>query len=705
MQNNNDSFKPLIAIGLAAILTLAGCGGGGGGGSGASTGGGTGGAVTSISGTAATGAPIAGQVVVIDSTGKTFSATTTALGAYVVNVAGGTPPFILTVVGTSGGKTVSLSSIATAAGQTVNITPLTDLIVSTASGQPGGAALVNLCTPTVQAGCTAALTAATSGTNPKLSAAVTAVTNMIAPLNTAGTNPLNGTFTANGVAGTMDALLDQILVTPASAQGAMATVTLIAVPTQQLGTVTLPASPGGASTPTTVTPSAANLTAANAATTTLADINVCMATLAALYPANMTTPPTSAQLSPFFDSTFSLAGPAVAANTAKIISALTTLGSAGGAAVPGFTLMANGFAPYDFTPQATTSLLTTTPPVTSTTAWVNVSDGHNTGGLAIWKMVKGAAYTGCPSGWRVAGPQSIGMYTHSRIMNDTSLGITGRYLSFQTNAANAAAEGVVYAAAIFPTLPPTNIVVTGAGLSVYSGNPSAPVGSSTPVTLITAPPPVSPAVPEVFLGFAGQIGVTGSYYGNAEALESCQDLGAANFAPTGTPCFDETAITPDTIFTVTVTGTQTYSFPHIVGAVPLSLAFATANVTNLFPQNIVATPSSVAALNTAVAGYSTGAHLDSIISLTYTMPTAYGTYGDNCGITLFDSVTTSAISLSAEMSATGQQTSCTFVTSGLNSGSLQKPANPFSAGVGSFGRIRVGATALGNQIGTVQGYN
>ena len=67
---------------------------------------------------------------------------------------------MLSITGTAGGKQVTLNSIATAAGQTVNITPLTDLIVSTASGQPGGANLAALCAPVanvVPEGCSSAL--------------------------------------------------------------------------------------------------------------------------------------------------------------------------------------------------------------------------------------------------------------------------------------------------------------------------------------------------------------------------------------------------------------------------------------------------------------------------------------------------------------------------------------------------------------------
>jgi streptogramin lyase len=149
---------------------------------------------------------------------------------------------MLTVTGTAGGVSTTLNSIATAIGQTVNITPLTDLIVSIAAGQPsGGGSGCTSIDPVVNASCRAAMTAANTGTN--LSAAVTAVTNMIASLNTTNVNPLNGAFVANGTG--IDAVLHAIFVAPATSQGATATVTLIGAPTQQLGSVTMPAQPGG----------------------------------------------------------------------------------------------------------------------------------------------------------------------------------------------------------------------------------------------------------------------------------------------------------------------------------------------------------------------------------------------------------------------------------------------------------------------------
>lgn len=72
---------------------------------------------TTVSGTAAIGAPIAGSVFAIDINGKVSpAATTSALGAFTLNVAGMTAPFILTITGTAGGQLVTLNSIANRGG-------------------------------------------------------------------------------------------------------------------------------------------------------------------------------------------------------------------------------------------------------------------------------------------------------------------------------------------------------------------------------------------------------------------------------------------------------------------------------------------------------------------------------------------------------------------------------------------------------------
>lgn len=709
MNSMNKVGKWLI-IGSIVGTLIAACGGGGSS-TPAASGNNTGGTSTSVSGVAASGAPIVGQVVAIDANGKTFAATTSASGAYTVNVAGGTAPFILTVVGMSGGKAVTLNSVATAVGQTVNITPLTDLIVSTAAGQPGGAALANLCASNVaadQVKCKAALTAATTGTN--LSAAVAAVTKMIAPLNTAGIDPLNGAFTANGTG--MDGVLDAILVTPAAGQGAMATVTLIAVPTQQLGTVTMPAAAGGVATPVTVVPPTSAITATTTAATALSEIQVCLASLSALYPTNMTTPPTVAQVTPFIDPTFMAGGAGSTQNQTWFINnVMTVLASAGGIAQPGLTITSSGLAAFDFTPQLTTALaqgMTTASPVSATAAWVRLQvPGNNS---MNWKMVKGAAYTGCAGGWRVAGDSHVGNHMDARVSKwmFTQPTITYTYkreLPLHVQTASAVAEGI------------GSIVVSGPGLAVYSGNATTPFGATTPITLVVPPVPVAPAVQLTALGIQGQMSTngtntsypTGSFYFNAEAIQSCQDLGlivAPQTLPVaGTPCYDETAVAPGAVFTWTAwssaaTPAVLYAYSYQVDAVPLSLAFAQANDKDLFVQNITPTPATVAALNTAATAIGVGAPIDNIIKFNYTMSAVYGGTVNNCNVGLVDSTGTTV--LMAEQNAMGQQTSCTFVSAGLNSGNLNKPATAFvgTATTGWTSNMSVSANVLGNQIGS-----
>lgn len=291
-----------LGLGLLALASLSGCGGGGGGGSTSTTPPPV--SSANLTGTAATGQPIAGVVVAVDVNGKSSPpASTNALGAFTVDVSGMQAPFILNIVGNAGGNQVVLNSVATAAGQTVNITPLTDLIVSTAAGQPAGSALAGACSPVTPA-CLSAL--ATAATPANLSNAVNAVKAMVAPLNTAGTDPLTGAFVANGTG--LDKVLDQILVSPATGQGATATVTLIAI-NKALGTVTLPATAGAASTvPAPTTPSAQELATAATASAVLPEIQACLSAFNALYAAPMTTPPTSSRLSDFVDPSFKFGG-------------------------------------------------------------------------------------------------------------------------------------------------------------------------------------------------------------------------------------------------------------------------------------------------------------------------------------------------------------------------------------------------------------
>ncbi|WP_243688663.1 hypothetical protein [Geotalea toluenoxydans] len=124
MRKTWQVVKMFILAGASALI-LAACGGGGGG---------TTPAATTISGTAAAGAPIIGSVTIKDSStpAKTKTVTIAADGKYTVDVSDMTGPFMVRADGYVGGNEYHLYSAGTTAdvGGTINVTPLTDLIVA-----------------------------------------------------------------------------------------------------------------------------------------------------------------------------------------------------------------------------------------------------------------------------------------------------------------------------------------------------------------------------------------------------------------------------------------------------------------------------------------------------------------------------------------------------------------------------------------------
>jgi len=115
-------------LGIIAGITLTACGGGGGGSSSADI---------TLSGIAATGHPIVGGAIqVICAGGSTLNTTTNSTGAWQVTISGQTLPCAVAVSGgtiNNATNTISYHSIATSIG-TVNITPLTDLMLANLVG-------------------------------------------------------------------------------------------------------------------------------------------------------------------------------------------------------------------------------------------------------------------------------------------------------------------------------------------------------------------------------------------------------------------------------------------------------------------------------------------------------------------------------------------------------------------------------------------
>lgn len=127
-------FKMTCLLAGTALLVSA-CGGGGG------TTGSTGGGVqsTTLKGTAAAGASIIGTVTIKDSTTPTAQTQTVKImadGTYTADVAGYKAPYMVRADGYVGGNEYHLYSAATSAdlGGTINVTPLTDLIMANIAG-------------------------------------------------------------------------------------------------------------------------------------------------------------------------------------------------------------------------------------------------------------------------------------------------------------------------------------------------------------------------------------------------------------------------------------------------------------------------------------------------------------------------------------------------------------------------------------------
>jgi hypothetical protein len=184
----------------------------------------------SVSGTAAFGTAIAhAPVTLVDSTGKTAGGTTGADGSFSISSAGLTPPFMLKVVGSSTLYSVSADSNTTT---TINVTPITDMIIRswyTMQGASVGTAFTNPAsnpppTPT-QVGVISGVVAQGIGFQAWLQNA--GVSTVI--------NPISTPFTANGAG--VDAVLGQISAT-----------------VNANGTISVGVNGGGATTSSTITP-------------------------------------------------------------------------------------------------------------------------------------------------------------------------------------------------------------------------------------------------------------------------------------------------------------------------------------------------------------------------------------------------------------------------------------------------------------------
>lgn len=131
-----SNLNSLRWLGIAFVLLLSACGGSG------DSSNDNGGATISLTGTAASGLPIAGSVSVIDANGDEASVTINSDGSFTIQVSGMTAPFLLRTTHNDTAQP-SQYSYSTVANVTINVTPLTSLALFIAHSQGDLSTLYN----------------------------------------------------------------------------------------------------------------------------------------------------------------------------------------------------------------------------------------------------------------------------------------------------------------------------------------------------------------------------------------------------------------------------------------------------------------------------------------------------------------------------------------------------------------------------------
>jgi mono/diheme cytochrome c family protein len=189
-----------IAIGLLIIgAVIAGCGSGGGG-----DGGGTGVSSQLVSGVAATGSPLAGQVTIRDASPahRDKSTVLASDGSFSIDVSDMQAPFLLRATGTADGVSRTLYSFSEKSG-TANINPLSTIALASAAGVDDPAAVFDH---------------PDSGTLEKVKSAMpsavatlqTKLTPLLTEFNASTTNPVTSKFSADHTG--LDAVFDNVKV-------------------------------------------------------------------------------------------------------------------------------------------------------------------------------------------------------------------------------------------------------------------------------------------------------------------------------------------------------------------------------------------------------------------------------------------------------------------------------------------------------------
>lgn len=190
----NRKVKSLYLLAVAGmVLSAAGCGGGGNQSS------------EVVSGVAAVGAPLSGQVTLKDSSDapREKVAQIEANGAFSIDVTGMTPPYLLQARGSAGGAAYQLHSIAQTGG-TANVNPLSDVIVANAAGVADPAAVF-------AHGDHDRIRDVAEHLSPATARVMTALRPLLSRYGAAGTDPITSSYSANHQ--NLDLMFDQVKIT------------------------------------------------------------------------------------------------------------------------------------------------------------------------------------------------------------------------------------------------------------------------------------------------------------------------------------------------------------------------------------------------------------------------------------------------------------------------------------------------------------
>jgi hypothetical protein len=584
-------------------------------------------------------------------TGTQIPFTTDANGNYSVNVFGYTGPFLLRVLGVStGGTPVDIYSLApaatTAGGSTVNVTPLSNVVLGYAAGV----------TPTnLEAACTGNLPACPALLNGILASLTTANSAVVTAIPASvwsafGITP--GTFNAittqfatthTGV----DGLLDALSIVPPATTGASYTVSLVGATPTLLATVPTSGTAGteGSAPVAGTAPTSAAVAQATNLAAVEPEIRNLFAAVTALFTAAQ---PTSAQVTALLAPGFLNDGQ----------NAVAYSGSFASSNPVGFTITGGGVAPYSGAQYSGTVGTLAGPAITYdanncvTSIWVYVSQSYVTQQLVDTIPTTNAAGTCTGGTWLFAGNgrtySSEIFATFSRAQ--TQLSATGASYALGLKLSTQSNQTPDNSAA---TAPYTYVAVGGAGFTTVGAYQAAQADTGY-VLLVAAPVPPAPAIVNVNnLIWNNTTFQPDPYYAGASLLQSCATIlasGSGTYS-SGTPCYDANLVAGsdlgivfyDAGFNVLALEEQRVNISPATTVVPTSYY---PTITGVSPTSAASIPAGSTTTSVTVTSTAPAGSYGGTVTLSYSVTNVGSIYSNSVSVTPTTTPLTTTFSVS-----------------------------------------------------------